>query len=126
MSVKELRKRKQMTQAQLAKATGVSASAVSSWECGARFPRQSTFAALCRVLDCHPNDIYFDGGDTLSVHTQPPPVPPMPDSDDDAFMFELRGIIAQLSFGKKIELIRLASRLLYEDVPAEKETPAYK
>ncbi len=125
MSVKDLRKKKKMTQAELAKATGVSASAVSSWECGARFPRQSTFAALCRVLDCRPNDIYLDNAaadDTDMSEKTAAPVPEMC-TTDDAVMHELRGIISQLPFGKKIELIRIASQLLYMDsgMPLEKD-----
>ncbi|MBQ4193831.1 MAG: helix-turn-helix transcriptional regulator, partial [Clostridia bacterium] len=50
--IKDLRKKADLTQDRLADYLGVSAQAVSKWECGIATPDLSLIAPLCRVLGC--------------------------------------------------------------------------
>ena len=55
--IKDLRKKADMTQDRLADYLGVSAQAVSKWECGIATPDLSLIAPLCRVLGCSADEL---------------------------------------------------------------------
>ena len=46
-----------MTQAEVAKACGVSQGSVASWEKGITFPRPSKIGVVAFVLGCKPDDL---------------------------------------------------------------------
>ena len=50
--IKKLRVNKEMTQAQLAEACGVSQGTVAQWEKGICFPKAGRIQAISRVLEC--------------------------------------------------------------------------
>lgn len=50
--IKDLRKKKGMTQETLAKQLGVTISAVCFWETGKRFPRKEMLDKLCGLFGC--------------------------------------------------------------------------
>ncbi len=55
--IKELRKKADMTQDRLADYLGVSAQAVSKWECGIATPDLSLIPPLCRLLGCSADEL---------------------------------------------------------------------
>ena len=61
--IKDLRKKADMTQDRLADYLGVSAQAVSKWECGIAAPDLSLIAPLCKVLGCTSDELLGIGGD---------------------------------------------------------------
>lgn len=50
--IKKLRINAEMTQAELAKACGVTQGTISGWENGSCFPRPDKIRLVARVLDC--------------------------------------------------------------------------
>ena len=52
MNLAEIRAKKALTQAQIAKMVNVDASTVVKWEKGIAKPRADTLIALSKVLDC--------------------------------------------------------------------------
>lgn len=52
-----LRKRKQLTQEQLAEQLGVSRQAVSKWEAGASYPEMDKLLLLCQLFSCSMDDL---------------------------------------------------------------------
>lgn len=57
MDMKTLRKRKKMSQADLAAAVGVKQSTVAMWECGRNTPRVSMLSRIAHVLDITVGDL---------------------------------------------------------------------
>ena len=55
--IKRLRVNKEMTQAQLAEACGVSQGTVAQWEKGICFPKAGKIPALSRVLECNCDEL---------------------------------------------------------------------
>ena len=55
--IKELRIRNGFTQAQLARAVGVTPSAVGNYEQGISFPKESVLRKLFAVLNCTPDEL---------------------------------------------------------------------
>ena len=55
--IEQMRKEKNMTQAELADAVGVSKQAVSNWERGKRFPDVTLIEDLSRVLGVSPAEM---------------------------------------------------------------------
>lgn len=53
--IKKLRVNKEMTQAQLAIACGVTQGTIAQWEKGIAFPKAGKIPTLCRVLECDSN-----------------------------------------------------------------------
>ena len=56
--IKELRTREGLTQAQLAKAVGVTPAAVGNYEQGVSFPKESVLKKLFGALNCSPNELF--------------------------------------------------------------------
>jgi transcriptional regulator with XRE-family HTH domain len=54
---KELRRRKLLTQKELAAAVGVTLSAVQRWEDGTRYPRPAQLRKLCGVFGIAPGEL---------------------------------------------------------------------
>ena len=61
--IKDLRKKADMTQDRLADYLGISAQAVSKWECDISTPDLSLIAPLCRVLGCTSDELLGIGGE---------------------------------------------------------------
>lgn len=57
-SIRILREKKGISQAQLAAAANVDRSAVAKWESAGVFPRADKIPAICNALDCTPNDLF--------------------------------------------------------------------
>ena len=57
-NIRILREKKGLSQAQLAEAINVDRSAVAKWESADVFPRADKIPAICRALDCTPNDLF--------------------------------------------------------------------
>ena len=57
-SIRRLRERAGMSQAQLAEKIGVDRSAVAKWESAGVFPRADKIPALATALGCTVNDLY--------------------------------------------------------------------
>ena len=55
--LKDLRKRKGLTQKELAKELGVTYTAICYWETGKRFPRKELLDKLCAFFDCKIDDL---------------------------------------------------------------------
>lgn len=55
--LKKLRKRKRITQKQLAAEIGISVNALSMYERGLRFPRLKTLEKLAETLNCEIRDL---------------------------------------------------------------------
>lgn len=55
--IKRLRVNKEMTQAQLAEACGVSQGTVAQWEKGICFPKSGKIPTLSRVLECDSDEL---------------------------------------------------------------------
>jgi transcriptional regulator with XRE-family HTH domain len=55
--IKKLRVNKELTQAQVAEACGVSQGTVAQWEKGLCFPRAAKIPALSRVLECDSEEL---------------------------------------------------------------------
>lgn len=56
--IKELRKKKGLSQSELAELVGVSRQALSGWENGAYLPDYSSIVLLCKVLETDANTLY--------------------------------------------------------------------
>ena len=57
--IREIRRQKNMTQAQLAERIGISTSFVGHIERGSRIISLETFARLCAALEAEPNDLLY-------------------------------------------------------------------
>ena len=57
----KLRKDNNLSQEQLADKLGVSRQAVSKWESGNSYPDMEKMLQMCRILNCHLEDIMDDG-----------------------------------------------------------------
>ena len=57
LCIKEQRKNKNLTQAELAEKLNVSEKTVSKWECGNGFPDTSIMLPLCEVLEISANEL---------------------------------------------------------------------
>ncbi len=68
-TIRHFRKRKGLTQAELATALGVTPSAVTMWENGDREPNIATIRKLCEVLGCTADELIAEpmDSDTLAV-----------------------------------------------------------
>ena len=55
--IKKLRINKELTQAQLAEACGVTQSTVAQWEKGFCLPKAGRIPSLSRVLECDSNEL---------------------------------------------------------------------
>ena len=58
--IKELRIRNGLTQAELARAVGVTAAAVGNYEQGISFPKEAVLRKLFGALNCTPNELLGD------------------------------------------------------------------
>ena len=58
--IKRIREAKGISQATLAAELGVDRSAVAKWESAEAAPRADKIPAICRALDCKPNDLFSD------------------------------------------------------------------
>lgn len=59
-AIRMLREKKGISQAQLAAVLGVDRSAVAKWESSDAAPRADKVPAICKALDCTPNDLFRD------------------------------------------------------------------
>lgn len=66
--ISQIRKEKNLTQAQLSEKIGVSINAVSKWERGLNLPDASIMLELCNLLDITVNDLL--SGEKLSAEDQ--------------------------------------------------------
>ena len=57
----KLRKDNNLSQEQLADKLGVSRQAVSKWESGNSYPDMEKMLQMCKILNCHLEDIMDDG-----------------------------------------------------------------
>lgn len=57
-AIKELRIKKNLTQAYLAEQLGVDKTTVSKWEIGTSSPRANMLPEIARILDCSIKDLY--------------------------------------------------------------------
>lgn len=57
-NLETIRRARGLSQSGLARLTGLSQPAVSSFELGTRNPRPATVKLLALVLDCQPEDLY--------------------------------------------------------------------
>lgn len=57
----KLRKKNNLSQEQLADKLGVSRQAVSKWESGSSYPDMEKLLQICKILNCHLEDIMDDG-----------------------------------------------------------------
>ena len=57
----KLRKNNNLSQEQLAEQLGVSRQAVSKWEAGNSYPDMEKMLQMCRILNCHLEDLMDDG-----------------------------------------------------------------
>ena len=55
--IKEFREAANLTQAQIAKAAGVTIGAVSQWECGRCNPSAVALLRISRAFNCNPEDL---------------------------------------------------------------------
>ncbi|MDO5569708.1 MAG: helix-turn-helix transcriptional regulator [bacterium] len=65
--IAECRKRKKLTQEQLAEKLGITYKAVSKWECGKGLPDVSTMKELCEILNISLNELF--SGELLDTET---------------------------------------------------------
>lgn len=56
-NLRNLRKRKKLSQEALAEKVGVSRQSVSKWECGDSYPEMNNILALCEIFHCKINDL---------------------------------------------------------------------
>lgn len=63
LRIRELRKTRGCTRAQIAKELGVTASAVGQWETGARHPRIEMLPRLAEVFGCAIGDLFVHRGE---------------------------------------------------------------
>jgi transcriptional regulator with XRE-family HTH domain len=68
--VKRTRERQQLTQAQLAEASGLTPAAISQIEAGDRLPAFKTIVALARALRTTPNDLMGVEGEGIDPSLQ--------------------------------------------------------
>lgn len=61
MRFKVLRKKANLTQAQIAEALNIGQSTVSMWESGENLPRADKLPQLARLLNCTVDDLLGDG-----------------------------------------------------------------
>jgi len=59
-NLKNLRKRKKLSQEKLAEKVGVSRQSVSKWETGDAYPEMNNILELCKIFHCHINDLVND------------------------------------------------------------------
>lgn len=57
-TIKILRDKAGLSQAQLAEAVGVERSAVAKWEGAGTFPRADKILMICSTLNCTPNELF--------------------------------------------------------------------
>lgn len=57
ITIREMRERKRVTQAELAKVLGITPGAVSLWECGRREPDIDCLKAMARYFGCTVDDL---------------------------------------------------------------------
>ena len=57
----KLRKNNNLSQEQLAEQLGVSRQAVSKWEAGNSYPDMEKMLQMCKILNCHLEDLMDDG-----------------------------------------------------------------
>ena len=69
-SIKEFRRRKLLTQKELAEQVGVTLNAVQRWEDGTRYPRPAQLRKLCAVLGVTPEGL-LAALDAARVEEQP-------------------------------------------------------
>ncbi len=65
--IHELRKKKDMTQRELAKMIGVTPSAVGNYEQGISFPREEILYRLFTALNCSPNELFGYESQTTAI-----------------------------------------------------------
>lgn len=58
--LKDLRKKKNLSQEELADKLGISRQSVSKWECGESYPEMSNLLALCEIFHCKLNDLVHE------------------------------------------------------------------
>ena len=56
-NLKKLRKKKKISQEELAEKVGVSRQSVSKWECGEAYPEMENILTLCDIFRCKINDL---------------------------------------------------------------------
>lgn len=68
--IRELRKRRGMTQKELAEASGIGESALRSYELGARYPKDTYLGSIARALNVRPEafEVYDIETDTQIIH----------------------------------------------------------
>ena len=59
-NLKKLRKRKNISQEELANKVCVSRQSVSKWECGESYPTMENILALCSIFHCKVNDLVYE------------------------------------------------------------------
>lgn len=59
-NLKKLRKSKKLSQEELAEKMQVSRQSVSKWETGAAYPEMNNILELCKIFNCHINDLVND------------------------------------------------------------------
>lgn len=59
-NLRKLRKQKKISQEDLASKVGVSRQSVSKWENGEAYPEMNNILELCRIFNCHINDLVHE------------------------------------------------------------------
>jgi transcriptional regulator with XRE-family HTH domain len=101
----KLRKENNLSQEQLADRLGVSRQAVSKWESGNSYPDMEKMLQMCKILNCHLEDIMDDGsiGDTKSKKEKIDIVMCM--NDFLSFITKSYNMFCSMKFIKKIECL---------------------
>lgn len=55
--MRKIRDKRKLTTGEMGKLFGVSASAITAWECGVNLPRLHTILIVCDILMVTPNDL---------------------------------------------------------------------
>ena len=66
-NLRNLRKKKRLSQEKLAEKVGVSRQSVSKWETGESYPEMSHIMILCQIFHCHINDLVHE--DLTDLHS---------------------------------------------------------
>lgn len=102
----KLRKDNNLSQEQLADKLGVSRQAVSKWESGSSYPDMEKMLQMCKILNCHLEDIMDDG----SIGTSETQIKNKIDfnaslKDFLNFITKIYNMFCSMKFGEKIKCI---------------------
>ena len=128
--IKELRLKNDLTQDRLADYLGVSAQAVSKWECGISMPDLTLIAPLTRVLGCTADELLgLDGEDEKGADNLIDELKNLPPDEDRIQRIKEMIQIAATKYPRNERLslaIAQAERVATEPFPYETENPSIR